>query len=253
MIKGVHGLFYSSDPQATRAFIRDKLKLPYTDTGGGWLIFDLLEGDVGVHPINESGRPPAGTHDVSFYCDDIHRTVTELRSRGVQFDTQVTDAGFGLVTDLVIPGGVKVLLDENFPLRLYHRLLQAGRGVEHVIVLGQRGVPDPGKTIGQAGDVVWHTWKTPDEIFYPGGQAPPPWNQYGGQLPPQCTSAGASGTSFVLQRTSKVPGDIDNSAISNSRLRSIRQWRTSEFMSVSTVSSMPSGFTVPSLRARILS
>ena len=43
---------------------------------------------------------------------------------------------------------------------------------------GQRGVPDPAKVIGQPGGVVWHTWKTPDEIFYPDGQTPPPWNQY---------------------------------------------------------------------------
>ena len=78
---------------------------------------------------------------------------------------------------------------------------------------GQRGVPDPAKVIGQPGGVVWHTWKTPDEIFYPEGQAPPPWNQYGGQLPPQCVSVGATSNSFVLQRTSKVPGDINNAAI----------------------------------------
>jgi hypothetical protein len=84
-------------------------------------------------------------------------------------------------------------------------------------VAGQRGVPDTTKTIGQAGDVVWHTWKTPDEIFYPNGQAPPPWNQYGGQLPPQCQSAGATAAQFVLQRTSKVPGDIDNSAIERAK------------------------------------
>ena len=52
---------------------------------------------------------------------------------------------------------------------------------------GQRGVPDTTKTIGQPGTVVWHTWKTPDEIFYPAGQTPPPWNRSGGQLPPQCS------------------------------------------------------------------
>src|SRR4029078_3741779 len=78
---------------------------------------------------------------------------------------------------------------------------------------GQRGMPDTTKTIGQPGNVVWHTWKTPDEIFYPAGQTPPPWNQYGGQLPPQCASAGVSSTSFVLQRTSKVPAGLDNAAI----------------------------------------
>ena len=42
MIRGLHGLFYSSEPEAARAFLRDKLKLPYSDVGEGWLIFDLL-------------------------------------------------------------------------------------------------------------------------------------------------------------------------------------------------------------------
>lgn len=37
---------------------------------------------------------------------------------------------------------MKVLLDENFPLPLYHRLRAAGVDVEHVIMLGQRGSPD---------------------------------------------------------------------------------------------------------------
>jgi predicted nuclease of predicted toxin-antitoxin system len=37
---------------------------------------------------------------------------------------------------------VKVLLDENFPLPLYHRLREKGCDAEHVIVLGQRGMPD---------------------------------------------------------------------------------------------------------------
>ena len=37
---------------------------------------------------------------------------------------------------------MKVLLDENFPLPLYHRLRAAGQDAEHIIVLGQRGIPD---------------------------------------------------------------------------------------------------------------
>jgi len=37
---------------------------------------------------------------------------------------------------------LKFLLDENFPLQLYRRLLASGREVEHVIALGQRGAPD---------------------------------------------------------------------------------------------------------------
>lgn len=110
MIRGLHGLLYSSDPEATRAFLRDKLRLPYTDTGDGWLIFDLPEGDLGVHPVE--GEPPAGTHDVSFYCDDIHGTVAELRGRGVAFDQEVEDHGYGFVTYFTMPGGVRVQLYE---------------------------------------------------------------------------------------------------------------------------------------------
>jgi len=37
---------------------------------------------------------------------------------------------------------VKILLDENFPLPLYHRLQAAGHDAEHIIALGQRGLPD---------------------------------------------------------------------------------------------------------------
>lgn len=108
MIKGVHAMFYSSEPEALRAFIRDKLGLPFTDVGDGWLIFDVSEGDVGVHPTGFPGAPPSGTHDISFYCDDIEKTVAELRERGVEFLGEITDQGYGLVIQFEMPGGVKV-------------------------------------------------------------------------------------------------------------------------------------------------
>lgn len=37
---------------------------------------------------------------------------------------------------------MKILLDENFPLPLYRRLRERGYDAEHVIALGQRGMPD---------------------------------------------------------------------------------------------------------------
>ncbi len=37
---------------------------------------------------------------------------------------------------------MKILLDENFPLPLYHKLQALGIDVEHIIVLGQRGLDD---------------------------------------------------------------------------------------------------------------
>ncbi|MGH9870307.1 MAG: VOC family protein [Candidatus Polarisedimenticolia bacterium] len=106
MIKGVHAMFYSSRPDELRSFIKDKLRLPYTDVGQGWLIFDLAEGDVGCHPTE--GDPESGTHDVSFYCDDLEKTVAELKSRGVVFDEGIADHGYGFVTHLTMPGGVRL-------------------------------------------------------------------------------------------------------------------------------------------------
>lgn len=37
---------------------------------------------------------------------------------------------------------MRLLLDENFPLALERRMLEKGFEVEHVITLGQRGIPD---------------------------------------------------------------------------------------------------------------
>ncbi len=110
MIRGIHGLFYSSEPDATRAFFREKVKLPGSDIGEGWWIFDLAEGDLGVHPVGDPGE--AGRHDVSFYCDDIQGTVAELKSRGVEFTKGVEDHGYGLVTYFTAPGGITIQLYE---------------------------------------------------------------------------------------------------------------------------------------------
>ena len=112
MIKGVHTMFYSSEPEAFRAFLRDKFGFPYTDVGDGWLIFELPEADMGCHPAAETAGEgePSGTHAISFYCDDIHETVAELKGRGVVFDGGIEDAGFGLVTHFVMPGDVTLQL-----------------------------------------------------------------------------------------------------------------------------------------------
>jgi len=58
MIRGVHAMFYSSQASELRDFIRDKLRLPYTDVGHGWLIFDLKEGDAGA--TRPRAAPPRG-------------------------------------------------------------------------------------------------------------------------------------------------------------------------------------------------
>ena len=110
MITGVHTMFYSSAPEELRAFIRDKLGFPYTDVGEGWLIFDLPEADMGCHPADDHDGKSSGTHNISFYCDDIEKTVAELKQRGVEFTEDIRDVGFGLATHFRMPGEFQVQL-----------------------------------------------------------------------------------------------------------------------------------------------
>lgn len=113
MIKGVHTMFYTADPDADRAFVRDVLELPATDVGGGWLIFDLPDAEMGFHGVEKeegAASVASGTPDISFYCDDIHSTVARLKARGVEFLSAVIDAGYGYTTQFRMPGGYPVQL-----------------------------------------------------------------------------------------------------------------------------------------------
>lgn len=116
MIQGVHTMFYSSQPEELRAFFRDKLGFHATDVGGGWLIFDLPEADLGCHPADDKEGARSGTPHLSFYCKDIQQTVTELKARGVEFTDEVADHGYGLVTHFKVPG--------DFQVQLYQPLYQ---------------------------------------------------------------------------------------------------------------------------------
>ena len=110
MIKGVHTMFYSSKAAELRAFFRDKLKFPSHDVGEGWLIFDMPDADLGVHPTDFPDSPPSGTPDISFWCDDIEKTVAELKGRGVEFTREIKNEGFGMTTALKAPGDLQIML-----------------------------------------------------------------------------------------------------------------------------------------------
>jgi len=122
MIRGLHAMFYSSEAEQLRAFLRDKLGLRGVDVGDGWLIFDAPEADIGVHPTNGE-EVASGTADISFYCDDIEQTIRELEARGVEFTQEVQDHGYGLVTYFKVPGG--------FVVQLYQPKYAKGRVVRH--------------------------------------------------------------------------------------------------------------------------
>lgn len=101
MITGVHTILYSSDAGATRAFFRDVLEFGSVDVGEGWLIFGLPPGELAAHPAEGSD---IGRHELFLMCDDVQAAMSKLKQRGVEFTSEVRDAGWGLITSLRVPG-----------------------------------------------------------------------------------------------------------------------------------------------------
>jgi predicted enzyme related to lactoylglutathione lyase len=106
VISAAHAIIYAEDPQAARAFFRDVLELPNVDAQGGWLIFKLPPAELGIHPAGEAS--PSGHHEFFLLCDDIDATVAGLTAKGVEFAGPVTDARFGRLTRMRIPGGGEI-------------------------------------------------------------------------------------------------------------------------------------------------
>jgi len=104
MIKGLHAILYSPHADAVRAFIRDKLQLPHNDVGGGWLIFDMPSADLASHPSDTT------YHQISFYCDDIQATVSELKGRGVEFTSGISEQTWGWLTTFRVTPDIELQL-----------------------------------------------------------------------------------------------------------------------------------------------
>ncbi len=102
MITGVHAIAFSPDAAKLRAFFADVLNLPSADAGGGWLIFALPPAELAVHPTDGSSR-----HELYLMCDDIHSTLAELRSKGVEVARDVSDQGWGQLAAIRLPDGAE--------------------------------------------------------------------------------------------------------------------------------------------------
>ncbi len=118
MIEAMHALLYSDDPEATRAFFKDVLRLPFVSEDsssdpGDWLIFRSGPSEFGVHPATgpegQQWAPP-GQHQISFLCDDVAATVRELGERGARFAGEPQDMGFGTGVAMEVPGAADVLI-----------------------------------------------------------------------------------------------------------------------------------------------
>jgi catechol 2,3-dioxygenase-like lactoylglutathione lyase family enzyme len=119
VITGVHTLIYSDDAEATRSFLRDVLGWPFVEhaeSEPGWLIFQTGPSELGVHPTSGTYEGQVYSHpkqhSISLMCDDIEATVADLRAKGASFSGEVEDLGFGLGTNLELPGAGEILLYE---------------------------------------------------------------------------------------------------------------------------------------------
>src|SRR5215471_7893623 len=102
MITGAHAVIYSSNPEADRAFFRDVLQLTNVDVGGGWLIFGLPPSEVAVHPSDKNN-----VHQLYLMCDDLGAFTSEMQRRNIA-SGPVSDQGWGLLSEIVLPGGGKL-------------------------------------------------------------------------------------------------------------------------------------------------
>ena len=109
-INGTHMLFYTSEAEKLRAMLRDVFGFKWVDAHGGWLIFRLPPAEIGVHPAEGPNWESGIRHEISFMCDDIHKTVAELRAKGVNIDANISTQSYGHTTMLHLPGGAKAML-----------------------------------------------------------------------------------------------------------------------------------------------
>jgi catechol 2,3-dioxygenase-like lactoylglutathione lyase family enzyme len=89
MITGTHVLFYSTNPEADRAFFRDVLGFRSVDAGEGWLIFKMPPAEAGFHPAEgEVGESPGEGQgmeaDVYLMCDDLRAFMKSLEAKKVK-------------------------------------------------------------------------------------------------------------------------------------------------------------------------
>ena len=102
MIIGAHSIVYSRKAEADRAFLKDVLKLPHVDVGQGWIIFGLPPAEVAVHPSEKND-----VHEFYLMCQDVEAFVGAMAERGVACGP-VRDMGWGLLTQVTLPGGGKL-------------------------------------------------------------------------------------------------------------------------------------------------
>lgn len=109
MITGTHILFYSTNPDADRAFFRDVLEFRSVDVGGGWLIFRMPPAEAALHPSSGALVERHADFDmmgaiVYLMCDDLRATITSLEAKNVTC-TAIGEERWGFKTTIPLPSG----------------------------------------------------------------------------------------------------------------------------------------------------
>lgn len=124
MISGAHSILYSSNPEADRAFFRDVLGLTHVDAGEGWLIFGLPPAELAVHPSDKNGP-----HELFLIADDIQAFVERMKAHKVAC-APVANRGWGLLTQITLPGGGPIGVYEPRHARPAPARAKAARGAK---------------------------------------------------------------------------------------------------------------------------
>ena len=99
MIVGTHAIIYSKNAEADKEFFKNVLNLTNVDVGQGWLIFGLPPSELAIHPATENGRK-----ELYLMCEDIKSFVEAMNKHSITC-TELQDQGWGILTQLRLPGG----------------------------------------------------------------------------------------------------------------------------------------------------
>jgi hypothetical protein len=107
MLSGAHVITFSSNATADATFLRDVLSLGHVDAGEGFLIFGLPPSEMAMHDADPAQGGAAGKTELYFIVDDIEKFLAQMAERGVPTEP-VTDRGWGLLSSVAMPSGIKL-------------------------------------------------------------------------------------------------------------------------------------------------
>jgi hypothetical protein len=114
-IIGAHMLLYSTEADALRTTLKTAFGFDSVDAGGGWLIFALPPSELGVHPAEGPTCESGARHLITLMCDDLAKTMADLSAKGIQFEGQPEDEGYGITVMMKLPGAKVMLYEPRHP------------------------------------------------------------------------------------------------------------------------------------------